>query len=140
MARSPLVPVQIPRDAGVSWGTGVAASTLGFYVPLYTGPYRLILLITNADASAHTAIIRSGSYNGTPTGAANSSVVPPWNTVYTQGTVGDLTLTVAAGDTQVFKVTTTDRFKQTDGGLYLDFPTTPTSCTVRALVEPYVVA
>lgn len=138
MARSTLTPVQLVRDGGVSWGTGVTASANGHVIP-NPGPYRLILLLKNADSSSHTAVLRSSSYTGTPSGAANSSLLAPQNTVMAPGTVGDLSVAVAASDTQVIKVDATGRFTQVDGSLYLDFPSTPTSVTIYAFTEPYVV-
>ena len=138
MPRTALTPVQLTRDLAITWGPSTAANVSGFTV--IGGPIGLTLFITNADSSPHTAILRSSCYTGTPSGAANSAMLSASNVVFTQGTVGDMSVAVAAGDTQVLKVTASDRFTQLDGTVYLDFPVTPLSVTIRAFRDPYVIA
>lgn len=139
MARTALNRVALLRDAGVALGNGATPdATNGNIVP-DPGPFNAQIQVKNADSAAHNLIIRASGYTGTATGAANSSVLDPSNTVFTQGTVGDLTVTVAAGATEVVKITTTDRFAQQDGSMWLDCSAS-TSMTVWVLTNPYVVA
>lgn len=141
MARTSITPTALSRDGGVSQGAGTAApaAASGAVIP-NPGPYHLVLLVKNADTGAHTVIVRGGHYTGTPNGAANSAMVSPANTVFTQATVGDLSVAVAAGDTEIINIETTDRFTQPDGSVLVDFAATPTSVTLYAFTRPYVAA
>lgn len=141
MARTSITPVLMARDGGVSIGAGTAApaAASGSVIPA-PGPYQLLLHVKNADTSPHTVIIRGAGYTGTPNGAANSAMVAPQNTVFAQGTVGDLSVLVAASDTQVINLNTTGRFTQPDGSLLVDFAATATSVTLFAFQRPFVVA
>ena len=139
MARTALTPVNLVRDNGVAQGAGATPDAVNGNIVAVPGPFNAIIIVKNADASNHTLKLRSASYTGTPAGAANSSMLPTQNTVFTQGTVGDLSVTVAAGTTQVVKIATTNRFTQADGSMWLDWDAS-TSMTVWVLTEPYVVA
>lgn len=141
MARTAIVPVVMARDGGVSLGSGTAApAAASGSIIANPGPYHLQLQVKNADTNPHTVIIRSGNYTGTPNGAANSSMLSPANTVFTQATVGDLSVLVAASDTEIINIETTDRFTQPDGSVLVDFAATATSVTIYAFTRPYVVA
>lgn len=138
MARSPLTAVQLVRDQGVNQGSGATPDATNGNAVVSPGPYRALVVIKNADASAHNLILRGAGYTGAPSGAANSATPLAYNAVFTQGQVGDLTVTVAAGTTQVVKIATTDQFVQVDGSMWLDWSAS-TSMTVWVLTEPYVV-
>lgn len=133
MARTALTPVQLAYDSGIAQGTsGTVDATNGNLVsfnpsgsPATFGPFQVLLVVTNADAAAHNCIIRASGYTGTPSGAVNSGLPSAGNTVFTQATLGDLSVTVANGTTQVIGPFTTDRFVQpnhTSGGeLWIDW-------------------
>ncbi|HEX3781705.1 MAG TPA: hypothetical protein VHX38_18740 [Pseudonocardiaceae bacterium] len=139
MARTTLTPVALVRDAGVAIGSGATPDAVNGNIVASPGPYHAKIMVKNADSATHTLKLRSASYTGVASGAANSSMLAPQNTVFTQGTVGDLSVTVAAGATEVVEITTTDRFTQVDGSMWLDWDAS-TSMTVWVLTEPYVVA
>jgi hypothetical protein len=139
MARAPITPIALLRDGAVAQGAGAtpAAAATGNVVAS-PGPFRTLIVVNNAAASGSvTMIVRGAGYTGTPGGAANSSVVSPANTVFTQGTVGDLSVAVGFGTTQVVQIDTTDRFAQPDGSMLIDF-TSPTSMTVWVYQLPFV--
>lgn len=139
MARTALTAVQLLRDTGVSQGNGATPDATNGNSVASPGPYRALIFVKNADSSSHNLILRGAGYTGTPSGAANSGIPLAYNAVFTQGQVGDLTVTVPAGVTQVVKVATTDQFVQADGSMWLDWSAS-TSMTVWVLTEPYVVA
>lgn len=139
MARTALTPVNLVRDGGVAQGSGATPDASNGNTVASPGPFKAIVIVKNADASSHNLIVRSGNYSGTPGGAANSSMTPPWNSVFAPATVGDLTVAVAAGATEVVYIASTGRFTQPDGSLALDWSAS-TSMTVWVLTEPYVVA
>lgn len=139
MARTPLTPVNLVRDGGVAQGNGATPDATNGNTVASPGPYKALIVVKNADSASHTLKLRSANYTGTPAGAVNSSMVPPQNTVFAQGTVGDLSVPVAAGATEVVYIATTNRFTQADGSMQLDWDAS-TSMTVWVLAEPYVVA
>lgn len=139
MARTALVRIGLVRDAGVALGAGATPDAVNGNIVADPGPFQALIQVKNGDSSSHSLILRGAGYTGTPTGAANSSVLSPSATVFTQGTVGDLTVPVAAGATQIVQITTTDRFCQQDGSMWLDWSAS-TSMTVWVLTRPYVVA
>lgn len=139
MARTALTAVALTRDSGVAQGAGATPDATNGNSVANPGPYNAIIMVKNADVSSHNLIVRAAGYTGTPTGAANSGLVPPQNTVFTSATVGDLTVAVAASTTQIIKVSTTGRFTQADGSMWLDWSAS-TSMTVWVLTEPFVVA
>jgi hypothetical protein len=125
--------VSLAYDAGVLLGAAQAAdatngNTLPFSItgtpPTY-GPFKVFLVVANGDSSSHTVIIRGAGYTGAANGAANSGIPVPSSTVFTQGTVGDLSVAVAAGTTQVIGPFTTDRFVQQNnvngGDMWIDW-------------------
>jgi hypothetical protein len=84
---------------------------------------RLILVITNGGEAAVSVTVRA-SGNGVDTAGNPQPTPEPWNTVFTQSTVGDLVESIPAGDTAVVGPLTSDRFEQPDGNLYIDWSET----------------
>jgi hypothetical protein len=137
MARTALTPVALARDNGVAQGAGATPDATNGNTVAVPGPFNAIIMVKNADASSHNLIVRAAGYTGTPAGAANSGLPLPQNTVFTQGTLGDLTVAVAASATEIIKITTSSRFVQNDGSMLLDWSAS-TSMTVWVLVDPFV--
>jgi hypothetical protein len=133
-ARTPVAAglVNLAFDSGVAQGAGQAADgTNGNTIADPPGPNHVVLIVKNADASPHSVIVRAGGNGVTASGGANPG------TAFTAATVGDLTVAVAAGATQVICVNTTDRFTQADGSISIDWVATPTSVTFWAMILPY---
>jgi len=103
------------------------------------GAFQTLLVVANGDSSSHNVIIRGSGYTGAANGAANSGIPAPQNTVFTQSTVGDLTVTVAANKTSVIGPLTSDRFSQADGSLWIDW-SAATSMTVYVIQLPVVIS
>jgi hypothetical protein len=151
MARTALTPVQLAGDAGVLQGaSGTVDATNGNIVafnptgsPATYGPYQVLLVVANADTVAHNVIIRGSGYTGAANGAVNSGIPSPGNTVFTQGTLGDLSVTVANATTQVIGPFTTDRFVQPNhvngGDLWIDWSAS-TSMSVWVYQIPVTVS
>lgn len=150
MARTPILAglVGLTQDAGVASASQAADSTNGNILPFAPtptsgpptfGPFKILLAVTNGGTGAITVIVRASGYTGTPSGAANSGIPSPGNTVFTQATVGDLSVSVAASATQYIGPFTTDRFVQPNnvngGDLWVDYSGS-TSVTVSALLLP----
>ena len=136
--------VALGADTGVLGPTAQAAdATNGNIVPFTVGTSyganKVILQVINADSSSHTVILRAGGYTGAANGAANSGIAPPQNTVFTQSTIGDLSVAVAAGTTRYIGPFTSDRFAQSDGSLWIDW-SAATSMTIIVLQEPVTVS
>lgn len=135
----------------LAWDTGVAApaspasadatngNILAFTTGTSYGPYQVLLVVANGDSSSHNVILRGSGYTGLPNGSANSGIPSPATTVFTQSTVGDLTVAVANGKTEVIGPFTTDRFAQADGSLWIDW-SAATSMTIYAIQLPVVVS
>lgn len=137
-ARTALTPVQLVNDNGVAEGAGTSIAGLvaaGATVAA-PGPFRLLVIVTNSDTNPHNLIVRASRSGNDASGNAQTNL--PQNTVFTQATLGDLTVAVAASATQVVVLETTDRFTQDDGSLSLDFSSGFTG-TVWVLRMPYVV-
>jgi hypothetical protein len=115
-ARTAIVPIAVVNNGATGSGVGTAVDAAnGMTIPA-PGPFKVLLRVDNTDASAHTFTIRAGGNGVTASGGA---AVP---TPFTQATVGDSTVTVAATTgSQVFWVLDTDRFTQADGSLSIDF-------------------
>ena len=146
MARTPITTglVALTADTAALAPTAQAAdATNGNIVPFTVGSsygaHGVILQVINADSSAHTVILRSGGYTGAASGSANSGIVAPQNTVFTQSTVGDLSVVVAANTTRYIPSLTTGRFTQSDGSLWIDW-SAATSMTIIVLQQPIVVS
>lgn len=129
--------VQVPASPASADATNgnIIASTVGASY----GSFQTLLVVANGDSSSHNVIIRGSGYTGAASGAANSGIPLPQNTVFTQATVGDLTVTVANGKTSVIGPLTTDRFAQSDGSLWIDW-SAATSMTVYAIQLPVTVS
>jgi len=138
--------VSLGWDAGVVSANQAADATNGNILPFSItntppsyGPFHVILAVANGDSAAHTMILRGSGYTGAASGAANSGLPNPANTVFTQGSLGDASYVIAAGTTQYIGPLTTDRFIQpnnTDGGdLWIDW-SAATDMTVTALLLP----
>lgn len=129
--------VQVPASPASADATNgnIIANTAG----VSYGAFQVLLIVANGDSSSHNVIIRGSGYTGAAGGAANSGIPSPQNTVFTQSTVGDLTVTVTNGKTEVIGPLTTDRFAQSDGSLWIDW-SAATSMTVYAIQLPVVVS
>lgn len=146
MARTALTPVQLAADAGVAQGaSGTVDATNGNVVslnvagsPATFGPFQVLLVVANADTVSHNVIIRGAGYTGAANGAVNSGIPSPQNTVFTQGTLGDLSVTVANATTQVIGPFTTDRFVN-GGALWIDWSAS-TSMSVWVYQIPVTVS
>lgn len=132
------------RDGGALAPSAQAAdASNGNIVPFTTGSsygaFGTILKVDNADSAPHTVIIRGSGYTGAANGAANSGIASPQNTVFTQSTVGDLSVVVTNGTTRYIGPFTTDRFSQSDGTLWIDW-SAGTSMTITVLQNPVTVS
>lgn len=132
-ARTAITPIALVNDAGVAAGGGTNVDAANGMTVASPGPFNAIVRVDNGDASSHTVTLRAGGSGVTASGG--TAVAVP----YTQATVGDLVVTVAAGASQFIPIRTTDRFAQADGSLSLDF-SSATSMKVWVFVLPYVVA
>lgn len=151
MARTALTPVQLAYDAGVAQGsTGTVDAVNGNIVafnaaasPATFGPFQVLLVVTNADTSAHSCIVRGSGYTGAANGAANSGIPAPGVSPFTMAMLGDLSVSVAASSTEVIGPFTTDRFAQpnhvTGGDLWIDWSAS-TSMSVWVYQWPTLVS
>ena len=82
--------IQLVKDGGIAQGAGQAAdATNGNVVADPLGPNRIVaILVTNADTSPHSIIVRAGGNGVSASGGANPGVP------FEQATVGDLTVAV----------------------------------------------
>lgn len=136
MARTALTAVQLVGDAAVSQGAGATPDATNGNIVVSPGPYHCYLIITNAGGSNQTLLVRGAGYTGTATGAVNSGL--PLPAPFTQGAIGDLSITCTASTTQVVELATSDRYTQSDGSLWLDWGAS-TSLTVYVLTSAYTV-
>lgn len=138
--------VGLAYDAGVASTAQAADASNGNILPFNIsstpptfGPFHVILAVTNGDSAAHSVILRASGYTGAANGAVNSGIPNPANTVFTQSTVGDLSVSVAAGATEYIGPLTTDRFTQPNhvngGDLWIDW-SAGTSMTISAILLP----
>ena len=135
-ARTQATVVALSADAGVAQGSANSAHAGGEYVlGSAVDLRRLTLVVINGDSSPHSVIVRATGNGNNVAGTAQVSPVPS-STVFTQSTLGDLTVAVTNGTTQVIKLTTSDRFEQADGNLYLDWSAT-TSMTYYVYANPF---
>lgn len=140
MARTALTPVSLSRNAGASLGAGVTPDAAnGNIVAGPVGPFRLGILVLNADSSNHNLIIRASGYQGVPGGAANSGYITDQYQPFAQASVGDLTVSClhTSGGYTLIEQLDTDRFSQADGSLWLDWAAS-TSMTVWVWQRPYM--
>ncbi len=137
MARTKITITTLAFNAGVLQpaGTNVDQAN-GMYlsgtelepetIPANKGADLLVLEIANTAATAHNAIIRAG-------GTEPDSSFTPWPAF--RGSLGDLTVAVTNGTTQVIGPLETSRFKQIDGSINVDFDPGFTG-TVKAYLLP----
>lgn len=133
-ARTVITPVALTRDAATTQGAGNNADASNGNVIADPGPNHLLLIVANGGTAARTLTIRASGNGNDATGAAQST--PPWETVFSQATRGDLVVTLAAGTNYVVPPLSTDRFTQPDGSISLDYDAA-TSLTVYAYTLPY---
>jgi hypothetical protein len=128
-ARTQATVIDLVKDGMVIQSAANSAVAAGNYVECQTSGEpsstvqflrRLMLVVDNAGEAAVTVTVRA-SGNGVNTAGTAQPTPEPWNTVYTQSTVGDLVEAVPAGDTAVLGPFTSDRFEQPDGNLYIDW-------------------
>jgi len=140
MARTALSVITLTRDAGTILGSGATPdATNGNIVAGPVGPFRLTILVLNADSSNHNLIVRASGYAGAATGAANASYATGQYQPFAQASVGDLTVTCAhtSGGYTLIEHLTSDRFAQPDGSLWLDWSAS-TSMTVWVAQKTYM--
>jgi hypothetical protein len=123
-ARTQANVVALAADSGVAQGSANSAHSGGEYISGSSVDLRKItLVVVNGDSANHNVIVRATGNGNTVAGTAQTSPVPA-STVFTQSTLGDLTVTVPAGTTQVVRPSTSDRYAQTDGNVYVDWSAT----------------
>lgn len=137
MARTALTAVAGSRTAGVSIGSGATPDATNGNILAAPGPYKTVILVKNADSSPHNVIVRASGYAGAATGAANASYAAGQYQPFAEASQGDLTVTVTNGTTVLLPSLDTDRFKQADGSLWLDWSAS-TSMTVYVVQRPYL--
>jgi hypothetical protein len=129
--------VQAPASPQAADATN--GNSLAFTVGTSYGAFQVLLVVANGDSSSHNVIIRGSGYTGAANGSANSGIPAAQNTVFTQSTLGDLTVAVANGKTEVIGPFTTDRFAQPDGSLWIDW-SAGTDMTIYAIQLPVTVS
>lgn len=114
-ARTAITPIAVVNNGAIASGAGTTVDAANG-MTVAAGPFKVLLRVDNTDGSAHTFTVRAGGNGVTASGGA--AVATP----YTQATVGDSTVSVAATTgSQVFWVLDTDRYTQADGSLSVDF-------------------
>lgn len=129
-ARTVLTPIALARDTGNALGAGTTPDASNGNTVAAPGPFKLKLLVHNGDTAAHTVTIRATGNGVTATGATQVNPAPS-STVFTQSTLGDLVVSVAASAYTVIGPLTSDRFAQADGSLSIDY-----SASTSVLVWP----
>ena len=136
-ARTVLTPVQLVPDNGVGQGGGADVAGLvstGVTIPP-PGPFNLVLVVANSGAAPGAVTVRA-SRSGRDTGG-NPQANSPADTVFSRSTIGDLVVSVAAGEASIIPLLDTSRFTQHDGTLAIDFADGMTG-TIWAARLPYV--
>lgn len=136
-ARTVLTPIALTRDTGNALGAGTTPDAANGNTIASPGPNKLKLLVHNGDTAAHTVTIRASGSGVTAAGAAQVNPAPS-NTVFTQATLGDLVVSVAASAYAEIGPLTTDRFTQADGSLSIDYSAS-TSVLVWPIQDPIVI-
>jgi len=153
MARTQLTPITVTQDAGIVYTAATTLASLqaagayiappavtitsgtGTYAPGWTQG-SLLLLVNNTTTITETVVIR-GSGSGVLVSGTSQTSPYPSNAVFTQGSQGDLTVSMAASSLYMIWPYTSDRFTQSDGNIYLDFGVSITGfITVFALSSP----
>ena len=136
-ARTALTPVQLVPDNGVGQGEGADIAGLvatGATIPP-PGPFNLVLVISNSGTGAGDVTVRASRSGRNASGGPQGN--SPADTVFTRSTIGDLVVSVAAGEAAVIPILDTGRFTQDDGTVSLDFGDGMTG-TIWAARMPYV--
>ena len=154
-ARTQLTPITVTQDAGIVYTAATTLASLqaaGAYiappavtVTSGTGTFApgwtegsLLLLVNNTTTITETVTIRATGSGVNVAGTAQTSPYPS-NAVFTQGSQGDLTVSLAASSLYMIWPYTSDRFTQPQdsGVIYLDFGASITGfITVFALSSP----
>lgn len=136
-ARTALTQVKLVPDTGNALGAGTTPDAANGNTVPAPGPFALRLLVLNGDTASHTVTVRATGNGVTAAGTAQVSPAPS-NTVFTQSTLGDLVVTVAASAYTEIGPLTSDRFSQADGSLSIDYSAS-TSVKVWAIQGPIVI-
>jgi hypothetical protein len=137
MARTVLTATQLPNVGGISAGAGVVPDHTNGNIVASPGPFKSMVIVQNTG-SAVNLIVRASGYQGTPTGAANSSYATDQYQPFATASIGDLTVSLAANATTVVAFDLdNERFTQADGSLWLDWGT-PTNLLAFVLQRPYM--
>lgn len=130
-ARTALVPQQGARDAGTALTFTAVDATNGNTIA--AGPFHIILVVKNADASNHTVTLRATG-NGVTASGGTATGDPDY--VFAAAAKGDLVVTCTSGTVYTYiPVFETDRFTQLDGSLSLDW-SSGTSMSVAVVQYP----
>ncbi len=132
-ARTALTPTSLVQDSAVAEGAGTSIAGLvaaGATVADPPGPNKVFLLVNNTAGTAQNVTVRAGGNGNTAAGGTNPGVP------FTDATVGDLVVSVAASGTEFIGPFTTDRFTQADGSLSIDFQSGTTG-TIWVYQWPY---
>jgi len=137
MARTVLTATQLPNVGGVSAGAGVEPDHTNGNIVASPGPFRSLVVVQNSSTAVNL-IVRASGYQGTPTGAANSSYTTDQYQPFATASIGDLTVSLTANATTVVDFEQdSERFTQADGSLWLDWGTV-TNLLVWILQRPYM--
>jgi hypothetical protein len=139
MARTALTATSLTRDTGSHLGVGATPDATNGNIVASPGPFKLGILVLNADGSDHTLIIRASGYAGAATGSANATYTTDQYQPWAQASVGDLSVTCAhaTGGYSLIEALTSDRYVQSDGSVWLDWSAS-TSMTVWVWTKPYM--
>lgn len=139
MARTALTATALARDTGSHLGAGATPDATNGNIVASPGPFKLGILVLNADGSDHTLIIRASGYAGAATGSANATYTTDQYQPFAQASVGDLSVTCAhaTGGYSLIEALTSDRYVQSDGSVWLDWSAS-TSMTVWVWTKPYM--
>jgi hypothetical protein len=138
-ARTALTAVALTRDGGVNLGVGATPDATNGNIVVSPGPFKMGILVLNADSANHTLIVRAGGYAGVPTGAANSGYLTGQYQPLASASQGDLSIVCShlTGGYTLIENLTTGRFTQADGSIWFDWSAS-TSMTVWVVQKPYL--
>jgi len=129
MARTAASVTTLVRDSSVAVSPtgGTAATATGHYIlgaSTATGAAvldaRKFIISIGAASTAGTLTVRATGSGSNVAGVAQTSPYPS-NAVFTQGSVGDLSVVYSTAVATIVGPFTSDRFLQTDGNIYLDW-------------------
>ncbi len=137
MARTVLTAIQMANVGGVNAGAGTVPDHANGNIVASPGPFKSLIIIQNTGSSINL-IVRASGYQGTSTGAANSSYTTDQYQPFATASIGDLTVSLTADSTTVVGFDQDEeRFTQPDGSLWLDWGT-PTDLLVWVARHPYM--